>query len=165
MRTRRLSAAAIFLAMLAMAWPAGAGAAKGAFKRHFTEILVGARISTSGSRYEDVYRVKQSPDGGGAAIQDAALHGTTYPVHAQDRMIAFFRDGAQTTADTFTIQPPSTSGIGAITGNGTCLFGSGAHVKETCTFTITGSYDLDSSVTKLVLHGTYTRPATKSKKT
>jgi hypothetical protein len=163
MRTRRLTAAAIFTTMLAAWLPASAGAAKGAFKKHFTEVLVGSRISTSGSRYENVYRVKQSPDGGGAAIQDAALQGSSYPVHAHDRMIAFFRNGGQTTSDTFIVGTPSTSGIGAISGNGTCLFGSGAHVKETCTFTIKGSYDLNTSVTNLVLSGTYTRPATKSK--
>jgi hypothetical protein len=162
MRTTKLAVIAILGAVGTACLPATAGAAKAINKRPFTEVLVGARLSTTGSRYEDVYRVKSSPDGGGAAIQDGELNGSSYPVSAQDRLIAFFRNGAQTTSDTYTIGPPSTDGIGAISGNGTCIFGSGGHLKQTCTFTIKGDYDLNTSVVNLTLSGTYTRPATKT---
>ncbi|MGI8712254.1 MAG: hypothetical protein ACR2NR_03545 [Solirubrobacteraceae bacterium] len=157
MRKLPLTAIAI-LGLMGTASMSASAATTKTQERHFTEVLVGARVSTTGSRYENVYRVKESPDAGGAAIQDAALKGSSYPVGAQDTMIAFFRDGAQTTSDTYTLGPPSTSGIGAISGNGTCIHGSGIHVKETCTFTIKGNYNLTTSVTQLTLTGTYTRP-------
>jgi hypothetical protein len=163
MRIARLTAIAILGLLGGAVLPASAGAAKAINKRQFTEVLVGARVSTAGVRYEDVFRVKSSPDGGGAAIEDAALKGTSYPAAAQDRLIAFFRNGAQTTSDTFTLGTPSTDGIGAITGSGTCIFGSVSHLNETCTFTIKGNYDLNTSVVNLTLSGTYSRPATKTK--
>jgi hypothetical protein len=162
MRTTKLAVIAVLGAVGTAALPATAGAAKAVNKAPFTELLVGARLSTTGPRYEDVYRVKESPDGGGAAIQDAVLKGSSYPVAATDRLIAFFRNGAQTTSDTFTYGPPSVDGIGAISGDGTCIFGSGAHLKQTCTFTIKGNYNLNTSVVNLTLSGTYTRPATKT---
>src|SRR5665213_280830 len=92
--------------------------------RHFSEHVVGVRLSMAGSRYEDVYRVETSPDRGGAMIQDASLNGSTYPVSGHDTTIRFFRDGAQTTKDSFTLTPPSTDGTGTITGRGTCTGGS-----------------------------------------
>lgn len=139
---------------------AAAAAVKGKrTQRNFTEVVVGARLSTSGARFENVYRVKSSPDGGGAVIQDGALDGTTYPVNAHDGAITFFRDGARTTKDTFTLGVPNTSGIGTITGKGMCTGGLGFHKTESCTYTIKGSYDLATSVVKLKMTGTDTRAA------
>jgi hypothetical protein len=62
----------------------------------------------------------------------------------------------QRMSDAFTRAAPHTDGVGDITGRGTCTTGSGLHKGEKCTYTITGSYDLNTGVTKLLLSGTFT---------
>jgi hypothetical protein len=145
-----------------LAGVASAAVAKGkSVQRPFTEVVVGARISSgSGSRFENVGRVKRSPDGGGAVIQDGQQAGGTFPVSGQDGTITFFRDGARTTRETFTLGVPNTNGIGTITGKGICTGGTGFHKVETCTYTFAGTYDLVTSVTQVTIHGTDARPST-----
>jgi hypothetical protein len=126
-------------------------------KRSFTAIAVGAQISTNGNRFETVYRVIKSPDGGGAGMQDGVLLGGTYPVSGNDTMKLYYADGVQRMSDSFTRAAPHTDGIGEVTGKGTCTTGSGLHKGETCTYTITGTYDLTTGVTKLRFAGTFTR--------
>jgi hypothetical protein len=129
-------------------------------ERSFTEVAVGARISSSaGRRFEDVYRVKQSPDGGGAVIQDGQLDGSTYPVGGHDGTISFFRNGARTTKDTFTLGAPNTDGIGPVAGKGICTGGTGFHKFETCTYTFKGSYSLTTGMMAITMTGTDTRAA------
>jgi hypothetical protein len=154
-----MTAGIIGLALGACGLPASAATVKGKrTERNFTEIVVGARISTSsGSRFEDVYRVKRSPDGGGGVIQDGQLEGSTFPVNGHDGTITFFRDGARTTKDTFTLGVPGIDGIGTITGKGICTGGTGFHKFETCTYTFRGTYDLNTSVTRITMTGTDTR--------
>jgi hypothetical protein len=151
----------IGVAAIAAAGMSAAGVAlaagKAPHKRSFTAVAVGAQISANGNRFEAVYRVIRSPDGGGAAIQDGVLLGSTYPVTGNDTMKLFFADGVQHMSDTFTRGTPHTDGIGDITGKGTCTTGSGLHKGETCTYTISGTYDLQTGVTKLRLSGTLTR--------
>jgi hypothetical protein len=160
---RRAFAAAIGVIGLVIAtgFSAFAGAAapppKPATKRPFSETNVGAMISVNGSRFESVYRVKRSPDGGGAAIQDGTLTGTTYPVNGTDTVRTYFADGVRLTRDTFTLGPPHTDGIGAITGSGKCVGGTGVHESEKCTYTFAGTYDLATTVVKVTLTGTDTR--------
>ena len=89
--------------------------------------------------------------------QDGVLLGSTYPVTGNDTMKLFYADGVQRMSDTFTRGAPHTDGIGEITGKGTCTTGSGLHKGEKCTYTITGTYDLNTGVTKLRLAGTFTR--------
>lgn len=138
--------------------PASAATVKGKrVERPFTETVVGAQISTSGGRFENVYRVKRSPDLGGAMIQDGSLGGTTYPVTGTDSTISFFRDGDRTTRDTFTLNAPNTAGIGTITGKGTCTNGTNFHKFETCTYTFKGTYDIFTNVRQITMTGTDTR--------
>jgi hypothetical protein len=151
-------AATIGLAATGMCAEAGA-AGKPAHAKPFSMIAVGAMISSSGNRFEKVYRIKRSPDGGGGAIQDGNLNGTTFPVTGHDTMELFFRDGLQMTSDTFTLGPPATSGIGAVSGTGKCTSGTGTHKGETCSYKIAGTYNLDTSVTMLQMTGTFTRSA------
>lgn len=132
-------------------------AGKPRHKRSFTAVLAGAQVSTNGNRFETVYRVIRSPDGGGAAIQDGVLLGSTYPVTSNDTMRLFYADGVQHVSDTLTRAAPHTDGIGAISGKGTCTTGSGLHKGEQCTYTVTGTYDLNTGVTKLRFAGTFTR--------
>ncbi|HEY5427609.1 MAG TPA: hypothetical protein VIK04_00720 [Solirubrobacteraceae bacterium] len=136
-----------------------AAAAKPAHDKSFSTIAVGAMISSSGNRFEKVYRIKRSPDGGGGAIQDGNLGGTVFPVTGHDTMELFFRNGLQMTADTFTLGAPGLDGVGSITGTGKCTTGTGLHKGERCSYKITGTYDLDTSVTMLRLAGTFTRAA------
>jgi hypothetical protein len=149
--------ATIGLALAPGIWAGTAAAAKPAHDKSFSTIAVGAMISSSGNRFEKVYRIIRSPDGGGGAIQDGTLGGTVFPVAGHDTMELFFRDGLQMTADTFTLGPPGIDGVGA--GAGRCTTGTGMHQGEKCSYKITGTYDLDTSVTMLRLTGTFTRAA------
>ena len=47
-----------------------AAAYGGPHNQNFTEVESGTRLSTNGNKYEDVYKVKSSPDGLGTAIRD-----------------------------------------------------------------------------------------------
>ncbi len=155
-RASIISAAAAAAAGLSVS--AGALAAgTGRHKRSFSAIAVGARISTNGNRFESVYRVKRSPDGGGAGTQDGVLLSSTYPASINDTMRLFYADGIQRTADALTLAAPGTDGIGAVTGKGSCTTGTGLHKGENCTYTVTGTYDLNTGVTKLRFAGTFTR--------
>jgi hypothetical protein len=140
---------------------AGASAASKVAKpvhtRSFSTIAVGATISTIGDRFEKVYRIERSPDGEGGAIQDGALAGISFPVTGHDTMELFFKNGLQMTTDTFTLGPPQLDGIGAITGSGKCTNGTGTHAGERCAYKITGTYDLQTTVTHLRFDGTFTR--------
>jgi hypothetical protein len=136
---------------------AAAAAGKPRHKRSFTAVAVGAQISANGNRFETVYRVIRSPDGGGAGMQDGVLLGSTYPVTGNDTMKLFYADGVQRMSDTFTREAPRTDSIGEVSGKGTCTTGSGLHQAEKCTYTITGTYDLNTGVTKLRFAGTFTR--------
>jgi hypothetical protein len=126
-------------------------------KRAFSEINVGAMISMSGLRFESVYRVKRSPDGGGAAIQDGTVAGTTFPLNGRDAVTTYFADGVRRTEDSFTLSPPHTDGTGTITGSGKCVGGTGIHKAEKCTYTITGTYNTNTTVVKIEITGTDTR--------
>jgi hypothetical protein len=148
-----VATAAVSLGVAAVAQAAG----KPRHKRSFTAVAVGAQISANGNRFETVYRVIRSPDGGGAGMQDGVLLGSTYPVTGNDTMKLFYADGVQRMSDTFTRAAPRTDGIGEVSGKGTCTTGSGLHEGEKCTYTITGTYDLNTGVTKLRFAGTFTR--------
>jgi hypothetical protein len=126
-------------------------------QRTFTESIVGAQISTAGGRFENVYRIKHSPDLGGAMIQDGELHGSTYPVTGTDSTISFFRDGDRTTRETFVLNAPNTTGISTITGKGICTNGTNFHKSETCTYTFRGTYNIFTHVSQITITGTDTR--------
>ncbi|HEX3974725.1 MAG TPA: hypothetical protein VHW96_00600 [Solirubrobacteraceae bacterium] len=60
-------------------------------------------------------------------------------------------------SDLCTRGTPHTDGIGDITGKGTCPTGSGLHKGEMCTYTITGTDELNTGVRTLRFAGTLTR--------
>jgi hypothetical protein len=159
MRKAVIAAAAAIGMVVVPGVSGGASAAtKAPHKRSFSTIAVGAIISTTGDRFESVYRIKRSPDGPGAAVQDGVLLGTTYPVAGHDAIKTYYANGMQRTVDTFSFGAPHTDGVGTVTGNGKCAGGTGVHQKETCTYTMTGTYDLQTGVTKLRFGGTFTQP-------
>jgi hypothetical protein len=125
--------------------------------RAFSEIHVGAMISINGLRFESVYRVKRSPYGAGAAIQDGTVAGTTYPLNGHDLVTTYFADGVRRTSDSFTLSPPHTDGVGTITGSGKCVGGTGIHQMEHCTYSLTGTYDTNTTVVMIKIAGTDTR--------
>jgi hypothetical protein len=125
--------------------------------RAFSELHVGAMISMNGLRFESVYRVKRSPYGAGAAIQDGRVAGTTFPLSGSDLVTTYFADGVRRTADSFTLSPPHTDGVGTITGSGKCVGGTGIHRLEKCTYTITGTYNIQSTVVMIRIAGADTR--------
>jgi hypothetical protein len=131
-------------------------AAQAAPRRHFTEVEAGTRLSTHGSRYEDVYKIKKSPSGVGAAVRDAVLSGNELPASGTDQAISYYKDGRLRTTESFTLGVPHTNGIGTITGTGKCTRGSKAHRGETCNYKFSGTYDLRTHFTQITLTGTET---------
>lgn len=88
----------------------GASAARAASAprtKHFITIAVGATISNNHNRFEDAYRIKQSPDGGGAGFLDGQVVGTRFPATVHDIFKAFYRNGLQIYSETLTEVPPT----------------------------------------------------------
>ena len=146
---------AVVLATTASALAVSQPRAKGVV-RHFSQTEAGSRLSATGLRYEDVYRIKRSPDGQGTTIRDAVLKGTVFPVSGTATATSYFRDGRLNAIESFTLGPPHIDGIGPITGTGRCIGGTEVHQKETCSYTLKGSYDLQTGITLLTLKGTLT---------
>ena len=146
------------LALGGVSLPAGAATTKGKrVQRSFTETLVGAQISTTGPRFENVWRIKHSPDLGGAMIQDGELHGSVYPITGTDSTISFFRNGDRTSRNTFTMSVPNVNGVGTIDGHGICTNGTNFHKTETCTYTFKGTFNIFTKVSEITISGTDTR--------
>jgi hypothetical protein len=134
---------------------------KPAVPKGFTSVETGTRLSTDGPRFEDTYKVKQSPFGEGTVIRDSTLQGSSFPATGTDNAKTYDRGGRTFAHETFTLGPPNVDGVGPITGNGTCRSGTGTHHGETCTYTIKGTYDLITGTTTMTLTGTYTLHTTR----
>ena len=141
----------------ALALPVAASAAP--TTKSFTEVESGTRLSTNGNKYEDVYKVKSSPDGLGTVIRDSVLTGDTFPASGTDTAITDYADGRLQATESFTLGVPHVDGIGTITGTGTCTKGSLVHRLETCKYTFAGTYDLLTQITQITLKGTETPAA------
>src|ERR1700722_18324683 len=142
---------------VALALPAAASAAP--TTKSFTEIEAGTRLSTNGNKYEDVYKVKSSPDGLGTVIRDSVLTGDTFPATGTDLAITNYADGRLQAKESFTLVVPHVDGVGAIAGTGTCIKGSLVHRLETCNYTFAGTYDLLTGITQIRRRGTETPAA------
>ena len=166
MHRRVMAVAAGGVAALAVAGAAvpalAAGSHAAAGERHFVEIEAGTELSTTGNRFEYVFRVKSGPFRGGATIRDGALTGDTFPASGKDTATALYLDGRLVANETIMLGAPLTDGVGAVTGTGTCTGGTFKHQGETCTYTIKGSYDLVTGREYLTLRGTYTPSSTAS---
>jgi hypothetical protein len=127
----------------------------------FESVETGTRLSTDGDRFEDTYKVQQSPFGEGTVIRDAVFSTSAFPATGTDTAKTYDRGGRTFAKETFTLGTPNVDGVGPITGNGTCQSGTGSHKGETCTYTIKGSYDLITGTTSVTLNGTYTLHTTK----
>jgi hypothetical protein len=157
MRRALLLSLATLGSAAALALPAAASAAP--TTKHFTEVESGTRLSTNGNRYEDVYKVKTSPDGLGTVIRDSVLSGNTFPASGTDSAITYFADGRLQATESFTLGVPHVDGLGTITGTGKCTKGSDVHRLETCSYKFSGTYDMLTGITQLKLTGTETPSA------
>ena len=73
----------------------------------FSEVEAGVMLSSTGLRFEDVYRIKRSPDGEGAAVRDGLFGGTAFPVTGTDTVTSNYKDGRQTAiGDLHSRRPP-----------------------------------------------------------
>jgi hypothetical protein len=140
-----------------LALPAAAAAAP--TTKNFTEVEAGTRLSTNGNKYEDVYKVKRSPDGLGTVIRDSVLTGDTFPATGTDLAITDYADGRLQAKESFTLGVPHVDGVGTIAGTGTCIRGSLVHRLETCNYKFAGTYDLLTGLTQITLKGTETPAA------
>jgi hypothetical protein len=127
-------------------------------EHHFITVQDGSRLSTTGNRFEDVFRIKRSPFGEGAVIRDAVVSGTNFPVSGADTAITYDHGGRTVAHESFTLGTPDANGYGTITGKGTCerRAGTGLHLDESCTYTFKGNYDLITGQVNMALTGTYT---------
>jgi hypothetical protein len=157
MRRACVVSASMVGSALALALPVAAAAAP--TTKSFTEVEAGTRLSTNGAKYEDVYKVKSSPDGLGTVIRDSILKGDTFPASGTDTAITDFADGRLQATETFTLGVPHVDGVGTITGTGTCTKGTLVHRLETCNYKFAGTYDLLTGITQITLKGTETPAA------
>lgn len=81
---------------------------------------------------------------------------TSYPYKGTDSNISYFANGVQRSTDTFTIEEPDANGISRFTGKGKCTGGTRKHKTLKCTFTETGTVDMNpGGVATLKVVGTY----------
>jgi hypothetical protein len=151
-----VSLSAIGLAA-ALALPAAASGAP--TTKRFTEVESGTRLSAHGNKYEDLYKIKRSPDGVGTVIRDSVLSGDTFPASGTTQAVSYFADGRLRSTESFTLGVPRADGVGPISGTGKCTRGSKAHRLETCNYKFAGTYDLRSGITQITLKGTETPAA------
>ena len=141
-----------------------AGAHATAGETHFVETESGTGLSVSGSRFEDLFRVKTGPFKSGTVVRNGFLTGDTFPASGKDTATSYYLDGRLIANETITLGAPLTDGVGTIAGTGTCASGTYKHQGETCTYTIKGSYDLLTNRMYMTLSGTYTPSSTSTKK-
>jgi hypothetical protein len=137
--------------------PYALAAPKGPTKRAFTENVTGAQISMTGLTLKGAFIVTNSLDGTGAGIQEGSISGTTFPISGKTTDTDYFADGVQKLQETFTLGTPNANGISTLTGTGTCVGGTGVHEKQKCTYTFTGTDNLNTKVATAKVTGTYTR--------
>jgi hypothetical protein len=153
--SRRL--AALVVAPAAAVLIAGVSFGATAAKRHaFTESFVGAQINGSLAAGQDAYKVSDTLNGPGAAVQTFTLDTSKSPVTGSDTTRTYFANGVSLSQDTFTVGNPDAKGVGTLTGKGHCTGGTRVHSHEKCTYTFTGSYDAAGHV-RVKIKGTSIR--------
>lgn len=154
---RRRSLAIIgTIGMLAVAGVTGyaAAAQKQLRSRSFTTIIKGARISTG----DYVFKVVSSLDGTGAAITHVTSSTpTAFPDVGSSVTTIYFRDGVSKQRISFKQYAPGPNGVSRFTGHGKCSGGTGVHKAETCTYTLTGTYNVTANENDVKITGTDTR--------
>ena len=154
---RRSSLAVIgTIGMLAVAGVTGyaAAAQKKPRSHSFTMTMNGARISTG----DYVFKVVSSLDGTGAAITHVTSSTpTAFPDVGSSVTAIYFRDGLSKQRISFKQYAPGPNGISKFTGHGKCSGGTGVHKAETCTYTLTGTYNVRTNQNNLKVTGTDTR--------
>jgi hypothetical protein len=154
---KRVVGLAAVLGLVIAVGVAGSGVAAGQHKRAFTDIALGGNISTNGLNFQAAYKDTNSLNGSGAAVQTGKISGTAFPLSGTDTTNSYSASGLSQTKDKFKLAPPNAKGISAITGSGKCVGGTGIHKHETCSYTLTGTYDTKTTITNVKETGTDTR--------
>ena len=123
----------------------------------FHQTDTGAQISGSATAGTFAYKVSDSVDGTGAAVQVFTVDVSKTPLTGSDKTTSYFANGVSRSVDTFTIGAPDANGISAINGSGHCTGGTGAHRNEKCSYTFSGTYDSKTSRAVVKSKGTYVR--------
>jgi hypothetical protein len=163
-RQRAIRVAGVAAAVLVMTAGAAAGVDRGtgvalAAQKHasrtitYTETDTGAQISQNGSMSVQVTASTNSLDGDGASVTTITLNGNT----GTDTSILYQANGVGRYKETFTLGAPDASGMIPFTGSGTCTGGTGVHKHEKCSYTYTGTQNLQTTVFHLKITGTTTR--------
>lgn len=126
----------------------------GQASKHQKVVSVGVVLSRSGTAAVSLYNVHSSLYGNGAAVQNAKLLNSTFPIHGTDSTTTYYASGAAKTKDKFTLGVLNASGIGKITGTGKCAGGTGIHKHQRCTYKLTGTYNSKTMVSHVTAKGT-----------
>jgi hypothetical protein len=157
MRRAFAAAAGAMGLIVAFGVTGSAVAAKKPRTRAFTQTDLGAQVIGSGTSFESAYKLTDSLDGNGAAVQVGTVTGSSLPLSGTSKTTDYFANGVTRTTETFTLGAPNAAGISTLTGSGKCTGGTGVHKKEKCTFTFTGTYNTNNTVTSVVITGKDTK--------
>ncbi len=110
----------------------------------FTGTVLSDDIISSGTSFENAYKITSSADGTGAGWNEGSNSGTTLPLSGQARNLNYLADGVNPISQKYSIGPANASGIAVLTGTGKCIAGgSGVFKHETCTFTETRTLNVN----------------------
>jgi hypothetical protein len=133
-------------------------AAKGPTKHTFTGTVLGDVILSNGTSYENAYKITSSADGTGAGRNEGSNSSTSLPLTGRSTNHNYFADGVNPVRTKYTISAANASGVAVLTGSGECIAGgTGVFKHQTCKFTETGTYNVNTSIFDVELKGTYTR--------
>jgi hypothetical protein len=157
MSTRSAAVAAVVATALVSLTVAVSGDAAGGKPRAYTSHFVGAQISGGGLTAVAAYKVTDSLNGPGAAVQVSKVTSTALPLSGTDTGTVYYGNGTVKARDIFTLGAPDANGISAIAGKGTCTSGTGKYRGQKCTYTFAGTYDTNTSRADVIVKGTVTK--------
>jgi hypothetical protein len=152
MRTR----IAVFISAVALVTAVAPGVAS-AKKRSFTAHYIGAQIAATDAAATLAYQVTDSVNGDGAAVQQLTVSSMVAPATGTFTAKTFFAKGVTTSTGTFAVAAPDANGISQVTGSGHCTGGNRRFKHLRCTFTLTGTFNTQTTVADVRLTGTYRR--------
>ena len=158
MRRATTTAVGMLGLLIAIGLTAYAAAAPRPTTRAFTGTVLGDDIMSSGTLFENAYKIKTSADGTGAGWNEGSNSGTTLPLTGHTTGVNYFADGVNPISTTYTVGAANASGIAVLTGSGRCIAGgTRAFKRENCRFTETGTFNTNTGIFAVKLKGTYTQ--------
>ncbi len=121
----------------------------GAKSRPLKILFWGAHITTG----DYVFKAVSSLDGTGAAVAQFKISTRAGSVIGTSETTIYFRNGVSKQRGSFKQAAPSAGGIIKITGTGRCAGGTGIHARESCSYTIAGTYNAKTNQNNLKVSG------------